>query len=106
MHYTYILECADGTYYVGSTFDLQRRLGQHSEGSGARYTARRRPVRVIWVAEFASIRDAYFLEKKLQGWSHPKKKAFIEGRFNDLPELSRCKNGQAQGNLAGMRSDE
>ncbi|WP_322938074.1 GIY-YIG nuclease family protein [Nocardioides bizhenqiangii] len=93
MPYLYILECSDGTYYTGSTFNLERRFVQHNEGTGARYTARRRPVRLIWFAEFASVRDAYLLEKKLQGWSHPKKKAFVEGRFGDLPELARCRTG-------------
>jgi putative endonuclease len=89
MPFTYILECADGSYYVGSTFDLNRRLVQHSEGSGARYTARRRPVRLVWSAEFASVRDAYLLEKQIQGWSRAKRQALIEGRFEDLPALAR-----------------
>jgi putative endonuclease len=87
--FTYILECADGSYYVGSTFDLERRLTRHSSGEGAEYTRRRRPVRLIWTAEFASVRDAYFLEKQIQGWSHAKRKALIEARFEDLPELAR-----------------
>ena len=89
MPYTYILECADGTYYVGSTFDLERRLVQHRTGEGAEYTRRRRPVRVVWTAEFNSVRDAYFLEKQIQGWGHAKRRALIEGRFEDLPALAR-----------------
>ena len=46
MAWTYILRCADGTYYVGSTTDLERRVGQHDAGLGSAYTApvRRRPV--------------------------------------------------------------
>lgn len=96
MPHTYILECSDGTFYVGSTFDLQRRLVQHGEGSGARYTAERLPVTLLWTAEFASVRDAYLLEKKLQGWSHAKKLAFIEGRYGDLPELARSKAAPRQ----------
>jgi putative endonuclease len=89
MPYTYILECADGTYYVGSTFHLERRLGQHSAGEGAEYTRRRRPVSLVWTAEFPSVRDAYFLEKQIQGWGHAKRQALIEGRFEDLPGLAR-----------------
>ena len=89
MPYTYILECSDGTYYVGSTFNLERRLVQHSTGEGAEYTRRRRPVRVVWTAEFNSVRDAYFLEKQIQGWGHAKRRALIEGRFEDLPALAR-----------------
>lgn len=89
MAFTYIVECNDGTLYVGSTTDLERRLIQHNDGSGARYTAARRPVRLLWSAQADSIRDAYLLEKRLQGWSQPKKRALIEGRFSDLPGLAR-----------------
>ena len=88
MPFTYILECADGTFYVGSTFNLERRLQQHSEGAGAVYTRRRRPVRLIWCHETPSIRDAYFLEKQLQGWGHWKRLALVEGRYADLPALA------------------
>ena len=89
MAYTYIVECNDHTLYVGSTIDLDRRLVQHNDGSGARYTAERRPVRLIWSWQCDSIREAYCLEKRLQGWSQPKKRALVEGRFTDLPTLSR-----------------
>ena len=34
MAWMYILQCADGSYYVGSTTDLERRLFEHEEGEG------------------------------------------------------------------------
>ena len=40
MAWMYILECCDGSYYVGSTKNLERRLSEHHEGLGARYTTR------------------------------------------------------------------
>ena len=43
-NYTYILRCADGTYYCGWTNNLDRRLKAHNEGKGAKYTRSRRPV--------------------------------------------------------------
>ncbi|WP_460714417.1 GIY-YIG nuclease family protein [Nocardioides dilutus] len=45
MPFTYILECADGSYYCGSTWDLERRLMEHNNGVGCSYTrpTRRRP---------------------------------------------------------------
>ncbi|MGZ4446567.1 MAG: GIY-YIG nuclease family protein [Nocardioides sp.] len=53
MAFTYILECADGSMYVGSTRDLERRVAEHnSDTDGAVYTRRRRPVRLLWAAEF------------------------------------------------------
>ncbi len=44
----YLLRCADGTLYAGSTTDLTRRLAEHQAGSGCRYTRARRPVRLAW----------------------------------------------------------
>ena len=88
MAWTYILECSDGTYYVGSTVDLQRRLWQHEEGLGAAYTRSRRPVTLVWSAEFARVDQAFAFEKRVQGWSRRKRQALIEGRYADLPGLA------------------
>jgi putative endonuclease len=79
MGITYILRCADGTFYVGSTRDLVRRIDQHEAGFGSAYTRRRLPVRLVWSAEFARIDEAFAWEKRIQGWSHAKREAFIEG---------------------------
>jgi putative endonuclease len=46
----YLLECGDGTYYCGVTTDLERRIAQHNEGKGARYTRGRGPVTVAAVS--------------------------------------------------------
>src|SRR5262249_11091827 len=89
MAFTYILECRDGSYYVGSTTHLQARLEQHASGKGALYTRRRLPVKLVWTAEFERIEDAFAFEKRVQGWSRAKRQALIEGRFDDLPGLSR-----------------
>jgi putative endonuclease len=83
MAFTYILECSDGSYYVGSTVDLERRIAQHAAGEGAAYT-RRRPVKLAWAMQMDSVAEAYLLEKKLQGWSRAKRRCVIEGRYGDL----------------------
>ncbi len=90
MPWTYILECADGTLYVGSTTDLERRFSEHNLGLGAAYTRlrHRRPVRLAWAGEFARVDDAFRFEKQVQGWSRAKRMALIEGRFDDLPALA------------------
>jgi len=90
MPYTYIVECSDGSYYVGSTWDLARRIYEHNAGLGARYTARRKPVTVVWAGEFERMVDAFQFEKQVQGWRRDKRRALIEHRYEDLPELSRC----------------
>ncbi|WP_407358539.1 GIY-YIG nuclease family protein [Microbacterium sp. LTA6] len=64
---------------MGSTRDLGLRLVQHQEGMGSAYTRRRLPVELIWSADFARIDEAFAWEKRLQGWSHAKRMAFIEG---------------------------
>ena len=90
MGWTYILECADGSFYVGSTVDLERRVSEHNLGLGAAYTrpGRRRPVRLAWAAEFSRVEDAFRLEKQIQNWSRAKRIALIEGRLGDLPDLA------------------
>jgi putative endonuclease len=91
MPHVYILRCSDGAFYTGSTFVLDRRLAQHQRGEGANFTRERRPVTLVWAEEFASVRDAFEMEKRIQGWSRAKKLALIEGRLGDLPELSRSR---------------
>lgn len=51
---TYILECSDGSYYVGSTTDIERRLREHNTGRGYDYTKARRPVKVVYTEEHDS----------------------------------------------------
>ena len=87
--YIYILECSDGTYYTGSTTDLERRVQQHQSGEGAQYTKRRRPVKLIYFEEFDRIDAAFYREKQIQTWSRKKKQALIEGRLVDLPALAK-----------------
>jgi putative endonuclease len=89
MAWTYILECSDGSFYVGSTRDLDQRLAQHQLGLGATYTRRRLPVRLAWATEFEHVGAAFAFEKQIQNWSRAKRIALIEGRLEDLPQLAR-----------------
>jgi len=90
MPWAYILECADGSFYVGSTTDLDRRVGEHNDGRGAVWTRprRRRPVKLVWAADFARIDEAFVFEKRIAGWSRTKKLALIENRWDLLPGLA------------------
>lgn len=81
----YILECADGTYYTGSTRDLERRLEEHRAGSFPDgYTASRRPVHLVYFERYDRIDDAWARERQIHGWSRVKKRALIDGRIADL----------------------
>jgi len=87
--YTYILKCSDGTYYTGSTKHLELRIKQHQAGKGAKHTALRLPVSLIYYEEYDRIDDAFYREKQIQGWSRKKKEALICGETNLLPKLAR-----------------
>ena len=73
--YMYILECADGSYYVGSTKYLEKRVLQHQNGEGANHTKKHLPVKLVYHEEFSRIDEAFYREKQVQGWSRKKKQA-------------------------------
>jgi putative endonuclease len=88
--YMYILECSDGSFYVGSTHDLDLRLAQHQIGEGANYTKKLLPVRLVYYEGFARIDEAFYREKQVKGWSRRKKLALINSDIEKLPELSKA----------------
>jgi putative endonuclease len=86
----YILLCADGSYYTGTTrTNLEIRLAQHQAGHFGGYTATRRPVALVYSEYFDRIVDAIAAERQIKGWSRAKKEALIAGRLDPLPALSR-----------------
>ncbi|MDF1551072.1 MAG: GIY-YIG nuclease family protein [Bacteroidales bacterium] len=91
--YTYILLCSDGSYYTGSTIDLEKRLLEHQNGMGANYTIKRLPVELVYYEEYQRIDEAFYREKQIQGWSRKKKEALIKGELDDLHFMAECKNG-------------
>ena len=86
--YMYILECADGSYYTGSTNNLNLRIQQHQNGLGANHTKRRLPIKLIYYEEYQRVDSAFYREKQVQGWSRKKKEALINGNPELLPELA------------------
>ncbi len=90
--YIYILECANGKYYTGSTNNLERRLAEHQNGEGANFTKKHLPVKLVYFEEFQRIDEAFYREKQVQGWSRKKKEALINGTPEKLHDLSECIN--------------
>jgi putative endonuclease len=86
--FMYILECSDGSYYTGSTIDLEKRISEHQNAKGANHTKKRLPVVLLYFETYHRIDLAFYREKQVQGWSRRKKEALITGQFNDLPELA------------------
>jgi putative endonuclease len=80
MYYVYILECADKSYYIGSTNDIERRLYQHNHlKSGAHYTKIRRPVVMKYSEACESVGDARRREAELKRLSREKKEVLLYG---------------------------
>ena len=84
----YILECADGSFYTGSTKDINLRLAQHESGEGSNHTRKRLPVKLVYCEEYDRIDDAFLREKQVQRWSRKKKIALIKLAYEKLPKLS------------------
>jgi len=88
----YVLECSDGTLYIGHTDRLEERMRQHDSGYADAYTAKRKPLKLLHVEEFESRYDALAMERKLKGWSKAKKLAYIAGDWHAIRVLSKGKH--------------
>jgi len=89
MHSVYIVRSSDGTLYVGHTEDPETREKEHNDSRGARYTAMRRPIRLVYTEALESLGAAVRRERQLKRWSTAKKEALIEGDLARLKQLSR-----------------
>jgi tRNA/rRNA methyltransferase len=87
--HTYMLRCADGSYYVGHTDALEQRVAQHQSGEITGYTQNRRPIRVVWCQDFGTRDEALAAEQQIKGWSRKKKEALIAGDWNLIRQLAR-----------------
>jgi predicted GIY-YIG superfamily endonuclease len=87
--YVYMLQCRDGSYYVGHTDDLERRVLEHEDGVIPGYTATRRPVRLVFVCELSTREEALARELQVKGWSRAKKEALIRGDWDKIRQLAR-----------------
>jgi predicted GIY-YIG superfamily endonuclease len=88
----YILKCADGSYYTGSTNNLVLRMAQHQAGEESAYTRSRLPVELVYSQEFPSEHEAFLRERQVKGWSRAKKEALIRGDFEALIKLSKARS--------------
>ena len=89
--WVYILQCTDGSYYVGKYQGqaLENRVAEHNAATYPdAYTARRRPVSLLWNAWFTQFDDAVIFERQIKGWSRAKKEALMRGDEAALKALS------------------
>ena len=91
-YHVYMLQCSDGSFYIGITNDLDLRVWQHNEGFDIHcYTYLRRPATLVYATEFDDPNDAITWEKKLKGWSRKKKQALADNNWGKIQVLSKRK---------------
>jgi putative endonuclease len=79
----------DARSHVGTTqASFEQRIAQHDAGTFDGYTARRRPVTLVFHEHFERITDAIAAERQVKGWRRDKKEALIRGDYGALRELS------------------
>ena len=104
MAFVYMVRCADGSYYVGSTrAALEQRIAEHNGGKFDGYTAARVPVTLVWAQEFQMITDAIAAERQIKGWSRAKKQALIAGAFGRIQSLAKRRAGRPHPSRAAPR---
>jgi predicted GIY-YIG superfamily endonuclease len=89
--FVYILRCADGSYYVGHTDNLEQRIAEHRHAVYPCYTSSRLPIEVVFQQEFESRISALEAERKIKNWSRKKKEAFIDGDSESFALYSKKK---------------
>ena len=77
VHFVYIVRCADGTFYTGYARDPHKRTSVHNAGKGAKYTARRLPVQLIYSEACLTRSDALKREYELKCLSRLEKEALV-----------------------------
>lgn len=88
MNYTYILKCNDGTLYTGWTNHLEKRLKDHNDGKGAKYTKPRRPVELVYYEEFESKEEAMKREYAIKQLNRKQKEDLITQKRKQLWEAT------------------
>ena len=87
MWFVYILRCSDDSLYIGETNNLAGRLARHNDGVAAAYTARRRPVRIVYTEQHSTRAECLKRERQLKGWTRAKKEALVAGNKQALKTL-------------------
>ncbi len=76
--FVYILECTDGFYYTGMTWDVDKRMEQHRIGKGSKFISKHGFKKLCYVEEFIDINQAREREHQLKDFSRKKKELLFE----------------------------
>ncbi len=80
--YVYMIECSDGTYYTGLTWNVPCRGEQHFSGLGSKYTAKHGAKKLVYYEEHEDLGLARKREKQIKNWSQKKKRKLISGEWS------------------------
>ncbi|MCF7918006.1 GIY-YIG nuclease family protein [Candidatus Gracilibacteria bacterium] len=77
-YFFYFAQCSDGSLYAGYTANIQEREKIHNQGKGAKFTAGRRPIKIIYWEEFETQKEAMQREIQVKKWCREKKEKLIK----------------------------
>ena len=88
--YVYIMTNRHNTVlYTGMTNDLARRVREHKEKRGSKFTRRYNIARLVYFEEHSRAQDAIDREKQIKAGSRQKKEALVEQENADWKDLAR-----------------
>ena len=100
--WVYILCCADNSYYMGHTDNLEERIARHQSGEIEGYTSTRLPVRLVFSEQFPTREEALTCELQIKGWSRKKKEALMQGDWAEVSRLAH-RNDSDENSLGALR---
>lgn len=80
--YTYLILTQDNTLYCGYTDDPKSRFEKHKAGLAAKYTRAHKPVKMVYLKEFATKSEAMKEEYRIKKLSRPQKENLIKSADN------------------------
>ena len=93
--FCYMVRCRDDSFYVGIANDVEERVKRHNWGVGPGYTAKRRPVELVWSECCGTSETARRREKEVKGWSRAKKFELV--KCAKVNPSHRCHGAQGKG---------
>lgn len=103
--WVYLLRCADGSYDVGHTDNLEHRIEQPRSGELAGYTRTRRPLDLAYSQDFPTREEAFAAEQQIKGWSRKKKEALIRGDREETKRVARGRSREPHPSTSSARDD-
>lgn len=86
-NYTYMVQCSDGSLYTGWTNRIEKRIEDHNNGKGAKYTKSRRPVELKYLEESDTKQEAMKKEAEYKKLKRPQKEALIASEHNLMKKV-------------------